>query len=404
MDFGATKHMTSYRLAFDTYEVFTSQSVHLGDDSILEAIGIGSIVAEVMVRDKINKIRINECLHVLKWHANLLSASKLVLSGLKVQFNIRASDGHPVAFAPREGNLYHLHVVKVHGIDAANLVQSNEGDGGLQLWHRSLGHLNKKCVRTLRSMVTGIDLTQVSCSSPLVCEACIEGKQHWLSFPTEGAMRATKSLENVHSDVCGPMRTTSMDGAKYFITFIDDFSRKVWLYVLKTKYECFIRFKEFKALVEMQSEHTIKTFYLDNGGEFMSKAFMTFLVDHSIAKELSTPYRPQQNEVIERANRTIIEIAKSMIHAQKLNKSFWTEAVVNAVYTRNRCPTKVLERMTPEETWSGRKPNVAHMRVFRCLAYAMVPDEKRGKLDAKGTKCLFLGYCEDTKVYRLMCL
>jgi hypothetical protein len=127
MDSGATKHMTSHCLAFDTYKVLTLRSVHLGDDSILEAIGIGSIVVEVMVRGKINKIRINECLHVPKLHANLLSVSKLVSSGLKVQFNfneciIRVSDGHPVAIAPREGNLYHLHVVKVHGMDAANLV------------------------------------------------------------------------------------------------------------------------------------------------------------------------------------------------------------------------------------------------------------------------------------------
>jgi hypothetical protein len=127
MDSGATKHMTSHRLAFDTYEVLTSRSVHLGDDSILEAIGIGSIVMEVMVRGKINKIRINECLHVPKVHANLLSVSKLVSSGLKVQFNInkciiQASDGHTIVIAPREGNLYHLHVIKVHGMDAANLV------------------------------------------------------------------------------------------------------------------------------------------------------------------------------------------------------------------------------------------------------------------------------------------
>ena len=174
--------------------------------------------------------------------------------------------------------------------------------------------------------------------------------------------------------------------------------------MLKTTYECFIRFKKFKALVETQSEHNIKAFCLDNGGEFMSKAFMKFLVDHGIAKETSTPYQSQQNGVAERANRTIVEIARSMIHAQKLNKSFWAEAVVNAVYTRNRCRTRALERITPDEAWSGRKPSIAHMRVFGCLVYAMVPDDKRGKLDAKGTKCLFLGYCECTKTYRLMCL
>jgi hypothetical protein len=88
------------------------------------------------VEGKINKIRINECLHVPKLHVHLLSVSKLVSSGLKVQFNIneciiRVSDGHPVAIVPREGNLYHLHIIKVYGVDAANLVQSNGGDGGL---------------------------------------------------------------------------------------------------------------------------------------------------------------------------------------------------------------------------------------------------------------------------------
>ena len=164
----------------------------LGDDNILEVIGIGSIVVEVMVRGNINKIRINECLHVPKLHANLLSVNKLVSSGLKVQFNIneciiRASDDDTVAIAPREGNLYHLHVVKEHGMDAANSVQSNGRDGGLQLWHRRLGHLNEKGVPALRSMVTDIDLTQVSCRSSLVCKACIEGKQHRLSFRTKGA-------------------------------------------------------------------------------------------------------------------------------------------------------------------------------------------------------------------------
>ena len=224
------------------------------------------------------------------------------------------------------------------------------------------------------------------------------GKAHERAFIViNRRMRAT-------NDVCGPTRTTAMGGTKYFVTFIDDFSRKVWLYVLKPKDECFIRFKEFKALVETQSEYKIKTFRSDNGGEFMSKAFIKFLVDHGIAKETSTPYWPQQNRVAERANRTIIEMARSMIHAQKLEKSFWAESVVNAVYTRNRCPTRALERMTPEEAWSGRKASVAHIRVFGCLAYAMVPDEKRSKLDAKGTKCLFLGYCEGTKAYMLICL
>jgi transposase InsO family protein len=86
-------------------------------------------------------------------------------------------------------------------------------------------------------------------------------------------MRATKPLEIVHSDVCGPMRTTSSGGARYFVTYIDDFSRKVWVYLLKSKGECLEKFKEFKALVETQSEHKIKVFRSDNGGEYISKGY-----------------------------------------------------------------------------------------------------------------------------------
>ncbi len=118
------------------------------------------------------------------------------------------------------------------------------------------------------------------------------------------------------------------------MTYIDDFSRKVWVYSLKSKGECFEKFKEFKALVETQSEHKIKVFRLDNGGEYISKEFQGFLNAHGIEKQTSTPYRPQQNGVAERANRTLVEMPRSMLHAQNLKKSLWAEAVVNAANTR----------------------------------------------------------------------
>ncbi len=128
-------------------------------------------------------------------------------------------------------------------------------------------------------------------------------------------MRATKPLEIVHSDVCSPMKTTSLGGAKYFVTYIDDFSRKVRVYLLKSKGECLEKFKEFKALVETQSKHKIKVFRSDNGGEYVSKGFKCFFNAHGIEKQTSTPYRPQQNGMAERANRTLVEMVRIMLHA-----------------------------------------------------------------------------------------
>jgi hypothetical protein len=93
-----------------------------------------------------------------------------------------------------------------------------------------------------------------------------------------------------------------------------------------------------------------------------------------------------------------------MIYGQGLGLEFWAEAVSNAVYIRNRCPTSALHGKTPQEAWCGRKISVAHIRVFGCIAYAKIPDASRTKLEAKSVKCLFLGYCEGTKAYKLICL
>ena len=164
-------------------------------------------------------------------------------------------------------------------------------------------------------MVSGMTLDKDESSMPF-CEGCVQGKQHRNAFLKDGGTRANKPLEIVHSDVCGPMRTTSIGGSRYFLTFIDDFLRKVWLYTLKTKGECLEKFKEFKALAENQSGHTIKAFRSDNGGEFISKAFRRFLKKHGIERQPSIPYTPEQNGVAERANRTIVEMARSMIHVQ----------------------------------------------------------------------------------------
>jgi len=156
--------------------------------------------------------------------------------------------------------------------------------------------------------------------------------------------------------------------------------------------------------VENEVGHKIKVLRSDNRGEFVSKKFDAFLAECGIQRQTSAPYSPQQNGVAEHANRTIMECARSMILAQRLELEFWGEAVNMAMYIKNRCPTKALDSKTPQEAWSGRKPHVSHLRVFGCKAFAHVLDENRTKLESKFMPCVFLGYYEGTKVYRLMCV
>lgn len=407
VDSGCTKHMTPYKCSFNTYQPIPATKVWLGDNGMVQAIGMGTIVVEVVVKGISKRITLKDVLHVPKMKKNLLSVSKLVSHGCKVQFNmngcfVRTMEGKEVAKGIRDGNLYIINCKRINGVEVAAFAEFPSNEDKVGIWHQRLGHLNAKSMKELQSMVSGLDLGHSTMN--LSCEGCIQGKQHRTPFPSGIATRANQLLELVHSDVCGPMKTPSMSGARYFVTFIDDFSRKVWIYIIKAKSECFAKFKEWKALVEKQCEHKIKVLRSDNGGEYLSKDFDELLKHEGIGRQTSTPYTPQQNGVAERANRTIVEMARSMIHAQKLGYEYWAEAVVNAVYTRNRCPTSALEGMTPEEAWTGKKPCLSHMRIFGCIAYAKVPDSMRGKLDAKGTRCAFLGYCEGTKAYRLMCL
>ena len=139
----------------------------------------------------------------------------------------------------------------------------------------------------------------------------------------------------------------------------------------------------------------------DRGGEYISNEFYIFYKNHGIKHQLTASYSPQQNGVAERKNRTICEMARSMLKGKNLPKVFWAEAMSCSVYILNRCPTKSVLNMTPEEAWSSHKPDVSSFRVFGCVVYAHVPNEKRKKFDDKGIKCIFLGYNDRTKGYKL---
>ena len=150
-------------------------------------------------------------------------------------------------------------------------------------------------------------------------------------------------LEIIHSDVCGSMSSSSLSGYVYYVSFIDGFSRKTWVYFMKNKDEVFNKFKEFKALIENHTKKKIKTFRSDNGGEFTSNEFKALCKDSRIKRELSTPYNPQQNGIVERKNRTIMEAARAMLQDQDLPMHIWAEATRTSVYVQNRTPHRALE-------------------------------------------------------------
>jgi transposase InsO family protein len=177
----------------------------------------------------------------------------------------------------------------------------------------------------------------------------------------DGQLRA---LELVHTDLCGPKRTKSLQGESYFMLFIDDFTIMGWICFLKEKSEALNKFKAFKTLVENEKETKTKCLRSENGGEFTSKHFDLFYETHGIKIQFFVAKTPQQNGIVERRNRTIQEAPRTMLNQEKLYDGYWREVVSTAVYILNRGQLRINSNKTPYELWFGRAPSVKYFKVF----------------------------------------
>ncbi|KAG8496506.1 hypothetical protein CXB51_009106 [Gossypium anomalum] len=295
----------------------------------------------------------------------------------------------------KTAKLYVLRGSTVTG-DAAVASSSLSDDDITKLWHMRLGHMSENGMVELskRGLLDGQGICKLN-----FCEHCVFGKQKRVRF-TRGIHNMKETLEYIHSDLWGPSRVPSRGGANYMLTFIDDFSRKVWAFFLKQKSDVFSAFKSWKIMIEKQTGKQIKYLRTDNGLEFCSDEFNRLCKSEGIVRHLTVRHTPQQNGVAERMNRMIMEKVRCMLSNANLPKSFWAEAAFTACFLINRSPSVAIEKKTPQEVWSGNPANYSDLKIFGCPAYAHV---KNGKLEPRSIKCVFLGYKAGVKGYKLWC-
>lgn len=397
IDSGATDHMTAHRNNFDEIFDFKGE-IKAANNTVMNAVGKGNISMQMSTPSGSGSVVVNDVLHVPSLGVNLLSIKKIVDHENSVIFDrngciILNSEKDVIATANEINGLYKLNVAKNHN---AYVVKGVSND----IWHRRLGHLGSDNMKLLsKGYVEGVQLSNDTLTS---CVSCAEGKQHRKSFPAEGS-RSSGVLDIIHSDVCGPMEVKSIKGSLYFVTFIDDYTRRVAVYFIKKKDEVLSCFLDYKSEVENQQGATIKILRTDNGKEYVNKAMETELKKSGIIHQTTVPYTPEQNGLSERMNRTLLEKSRAMMSDANMPKIFWAEAVNCACYIINRSPHKMLDK-TPEELWSKHKPNVSYFRIFGCTAMSHIPKQKRRKLDSKSEKCVFVGYSTTSKGYRLYSL
>ncbi|GJV73070.1 retrotransposon protein, putative, ty1-copia subclass [Tanacetum coccineum] len=263
------------------------------------------------------------------------------------------------------------------------------------LWHCRLGHISKKRIEKLQhdGLLNSTDLRAFE-----KCVPCMSGKMARKPY-THQVERAKDLLGLIHTDVCGPFKIMSRQGASYFVTFTDDFSRYGYVYLLKHKHEVFETFKVFQKEVENQLGKTIKSLRSDRGGEYMSQEFLDHLKDHGIIAHRTPPYTPQHNGVSERRNRTLLDMVRSMMSQTTLPKSFWDYALETAARILNMVPTKKVEK-TPYEVWHGQAPKLSYLKVWGCEALVKRDTlTKPDKLEPRSIKCIFVGYPKEIMRY-----
>jgi hypothetical protein len=397
IDSGASRHMTGDQARLSNLnEKKTSYKVELGDKSTYPVEGFGQ--ASVKLKTG-NNVYLSNVLYVPGLEKNLVSISCLedkgniiaFVDGKVLSWHKDSSIENARVIGTRKGNLYRLLEQNEEAL-VHDEVNPNE------LWHRRYAHINYQALPFLKKMVEGIPELQSTHEG--ICKGCALGKNIKKPFPSNNN-RSKEILDLIHSDVCGPMPVKSLGGSLYYVIFIDDYSRKTWLYLLKTKDEVFNKFQEFKAEIENLTNKKIKTLRTDNGGEYTSKEFVAFCKSAGIRRELTVPHNPQQNGVAERKNRSIEETVKALLNDQGLSMFLWGEAAMTTIYVQNRSPHRILKDMTPEEAFSGKKPNVENLRIFGCPIYSHIPKDKRNKLEPSGKKGIFVGYSESSKAYRI---
>lgn len=399
VDSGASSHMTSKLDYIRNYEPFSTPiPVALGDNRTVDAIGKGDVLFDMTFATHKKRILLTDILYVPEMGFNLFSVTTVVAKGCSVEFNgtrfLLKKDGKIVALGTNTTSHTTLNCEVI--VEHAKVATISP----IELWHQRLGHIGYDRILATAKLVDGVKIDTTTTSENFTCEACIQGKQHRTPLSKEPANRAKVRLIRIHSDICGPMSTQTFGGKRYFAIFVDDYSRLCAVAFLREKSDLLSEFLKFKTEIELQTGEKIKLIRSDNGGEYISSNFSQICAKNGIKQELTAPHTPSQDGVAERKIRTLVELARTILIAAKLPKTFWGEAIYYANWITNRSATKSVEGMTPYEAFYSQKPDLSVIHTFGCKAW-VYNHEHQAKFDPKSKNCIYIGPTNNPGTHKL---
>nr|GEX03215.1 retrovirus-related Pol polyprotein from transposon TNT 1-94 [Tanacetum cinerariifolium] len=221
------------------------------------------------------------------------------------------------------------------------------------------------------------------------------------SFKSKVVPSLKGRLKFLHMDLCGLMRVASINGKKYILVIVDDYSRYTWTLFLRSKDETPEVLKDFLTMIQRNLQAPVITIRTDRGTEFLNKTLNAFFKEEGIKHQTSTACTPEQNGVVKRRNHTLVEAARTMLSASQLPLFFWAEAIATACYTQNRSIIIPIHGKTPYHIINDMKPSVKHLYIFGCICYITRDVENLDKMKEKGDQCILVGYFTQSKGYRV---
>jgi Reverse transcriptase (RNA-dependent DNA polymerase)/GAG-pre-integrase domain len=390
MDSGASVHVTPNLNALTEYSPYSgSDQLQVGDGKGLEISHIGTTYLSTGTVS----LLLSNVLHVQTIFKPLLSISKLTAdNNAYVEFHtdyclIKDQASHQVLL--KGIHLNGLYLVSSHS-PSAFVCEKTTG-----IWHQRLCHSSETTLKQL------ISKNLISCTQNNlgVCESCCLAKSHRLPFPSSST-RTSHPLELVHCDLWGPSPVTSHTGNRYYVLFTDDYSRYSWIYFCSQKSVVLSIFSQFKTLVENLLSCQIKTLQMDGGTEFLP----IMRSYPSIQFHVSCPYTPQQNGLVERKHRHIVELSLATMFNAHIPQLYWSDIFESVVFVINRLPTSSLESDSPYQVLFSKSPDYAFLKVLGCSCYPYIRPYAANKLSPRSTPCVFLGYSIMYKGYKCLSL
>nr|GEY81672.1 integrase, catalytic region, zinc finger, CCHC-type, peptidase aspartic, catalytic [Tanacetum cinerariifolium] len=395
VDSGYSKHMMgNLKLLINFVEKFLG-TVKFGNDQIAPILGYGDLVQ--------GAVTIKRVYYVEGLNHNLFSVGQFCDADLEVTFRkstcfIRDLNGNDLLTGSRGTDLYSI---THQDINSPNLIclMAKATSSQAWLWHHRLSHLNFNTINLLSKNDIVVGLPKLKFVKDHLCSSCKLGKSKRKTFHTKLTSSSKRQLHLLHMDLCGPMRVASINGKRYVLVIVDDYSIYTWTHFLRSKDETPEVLIDFLRLVQRGLQAQVRIVQTNKGTEFLNQNLHAYFAAEGIHHQTSIARTPEQNGVVERRNRTLVDAARTMLSAAKVPLFFWAEAIATTCFTQNRSLVIPRHEKTPYHIINNRKPSVKFFHIFGSLCYIVRDGENLNKMKEKGVECIFMGYSTQSRAY-----